>query len=130
MKKLFAIILVLVLLTAVPLTGFAGSAYDTYVIGTWTGYAAVDGGSDSLQPHSGTTLKINSDGTCSWSFAGENMSGTWKYLSTEKAGYAYSMTVSVWESRATVVFIYSTLPELYGDLSVSVGDTIYLYHKA
>lgn len=129
MKKHLALILALVLLAAVSLSAAADSAYDSYVVGSWSCYAAYDSEKDSYDSYTGPSLVLSGDGTCVWTFAGETMTGTWKYISSEKTGYAYSMTVSVWDSTATVVFLYSTSPELNGDLAVSVGNTIYLYRK-
>ena len=129
MKKFLALALVLVMLAAIPLSTSASSAYDSYVVGTWTGYARIDTKTNDIGASGSTTLTLRSNGTCTWYFAGQSFTGTWKYYSKESSGYAYQMSCTVYGTKTTFAFMYSTLPNLYGDLAILVGDAIYIYQK-
>lgn len=129
-RKYLAIVLAFILLAAVPLCAGADSSYDSYAIGSWSCYGCYDTKTKELTGHSGTSLQVNSNGTCTWYFMGESMSGTWEYYSTDSSGYVFVMNVSFYGSTMTVAMVYCTSGAMSGDLAVSYGDALYLYQRA
>lgn len=127
-KKLAALLLILILLAAVPFSASAGSEYDSLVIGTWTGYGRLNAEGEMVTSGN-MTLSLSEDGACSWFFAGESFSGTWQYVSETESGHAFRMEVDVWGYPTALVFLYVTLHDIYGDVAVIVDDTVYLYRK-
>ena len=133
-KKILALALALCFFATVPLTAAASSAYDTYVIGTWSAYQVYNGDTKETQNVGAgvSYLYINRNGTAKWIAGSTTYTGTWSYSKTDSYGYWFNIKFAYEGSTVTLQLVYITIKGANYGQAIMMGNgssTLFVFKK-